>query len=368
MKIIADSHIPYIKEYFSSYGELVLLSGRALQAADVKDADILLVRSITKVNEALLKNSQVKFVGSLSAGADHLDTKWLTAAGIDWATAEGFNAPTVADYLVSLIAALQCRQHLSTPSLKAAVIGVGHVGKLVANRLALLGFEVILCDPIRAENEKNFISTPLQNITDVDLVTLHVPLTMDHHPTHHFITKDFLQAQKENCILLNASRGGVIETQTLLQYGQHLIWCLDVFENEPHISRELLAKSLITTPHIAGHSIQAKLRCIDIIHRIAQERKFISTTTIQPILIPRQKLSFAGKQHRWQDIILGVFNPALLTAVMRNTLWNAEDIGVAFDTLRNNFNYRHELAYVDFVELDLIESDKQLLGKICYES
>lgn len=148
MRIIADSHIPFVKEYFGSYGELILKPGRSISPDDVKDAHILLVRSITPVNEKLLAHSKVKFVGSVTAGADHLDTEWLDQAGILWGIASGFNAPPVADYVVSVIAALQKKQMLLNKSLTAAVIGVGNVGRLVVEKLKILNFDILLSDPI----------------------------------------------------------------------------------------------------------------------------------------------------------------------------------------------------------------------------
>src|SRR3990167_2243014 len=127
MKIVADEHIPLVQDYFSGYGELCLQSGRAIKASDVRDADLLLVRSITPVNEALLTGSRVKFVGSVTAGYDHLDTKWLDKMGIAWCVTSGFNAPPVADYVVSVLAALKEQGLLSDKKIKAAVIGVGNV-------------------------------------------------------------------------------------------------------------------------------------------------------------------------------------------------------------------------------------------------
>jgi erythronate-4-phosphate dehydrogenase len=171
MKIIADSHIPFIQDYFGGYGELVLKPGRSISQADVRDADILLVRSITHVNENLLAASQVKFVGSVTAGGDHLDTKWLDEAGIIWSVAKGFNSPPVADYVVSTIAALQQQGRLVQKNLKAAVIGVGSAGRLVVDRMKSLNIDVTLCDPVRAQTESDFVSIALDDIADMDIIS-----------------------------------------------------------------------------------------------------------------------------------------------------------------------------------------------------
>jgi erythronate-4-phosphate dehydrogenase len=353
MKIVADSHIPFVKEYFSAYGELILKGGRTISHDDVKDADILLVRSVTHVDEKLLAKSRVKFVGSVTAGADHLDTKWLDEVGIAFSVAKGFNAPPVADYVVSVIAALQ-RKHLLTSGGKAAVIGVGSVGRLVVERLTRLGMQVVLCDPLRRESEHDFISMPLDDLGDIDLISLHVPLAKTgSYPTYHFIDKHFLQRQKPGSILLNASRGSVINSKELLQHGMHLHWCFDVWEHEPKIDKAILAQALIATPHIAGYSVQSKIRGIDMIYHIACKQNIIQAQPRTPLTMLTQELAFAGAEHHWQDMVLGVFNPLVMTAMMKTLLLPAEDYGHVFDDMRNQFNYRHEFAYTRIAGVDV---------------
>jgi erythronate-4-phosphate dehydrogenase len=374
MKIVADSEIPYINDYFGAYGELVLKRGRTITSDDVKDADILLVRSITPVDENLLANTRVKFVGSVTAGADHLDTKWLDEAGIVWSVAHGFNAPPVADYVISMIAALQKRGLLlrgwfGQESVKAAVIGVGNVGRLVALRLPWLNIDITLCDPIRAENEANHeanvVYASLDALSDLDLISLHVPLTKTgNHPTYHFIDKAFLKRQKRGCILLNASRGSVIHSQDLLQYGAHLRWCLDVWEHEPKINKLILEQALIATPHIAGYSIQSKIRGIDMIYRIACEKNIIEPQPVSPLKMPYQQLVFTGDYHHWQDIVLGIFNPMITTTMMRSLLLPSNEDGHLFDEMRNEFNYRYEFSYTKIVAAGLSDGDKVLLTKL----
>src|SRR3990167_2411841 len=252
MKIVADSHIPYLDKYFGGKDKLVLKPGRIMTADDVRDADILLVRSVTQAGRGLLSGSRVKFVGSVTAGADHLDTQWLNQAGIAYAVAAGFNAPPVADYILSVIAALQRKTVLPDSGIRACVIGVGHVGQRVASQLKLLGIEVLLCDPVRAANEPDFKSVPLSTISDQDVILLHVPLTKSgEHPTYHFIDKAFLSRQKPGCVLINASRGSVINTEDLMHHGRHLFWCFYVFEHEPKINKGILERAMIATPHIA---------------------------------------------------------------------------------------------------------------------
>jgi erythronate-4-phosphate dehydrogenase len=362
MKIVADSHIPYVEKYFGGYGELVLRAGRDINHSDVSDADILLVRSITPVNQALLENSAVKFVGSVTAGSDHLERAWLNQVGIPWYVARGFNAPPVADYVIGVIAALQRKQLLSQYHAKAAVIGVGRVGSLVVERLKLLGFSVTLSDPIRAQAENDFLHQALEEIADVDLIILHVPLTSDGpYPTHHFIDKHFLKRQKPGCVLLNASRGAVINSQELKVHGTHLRWAFDVWEHEPSIDKAVLEHAAIATPHIAGYSVQSKMRGIEMIYRIACETKIIPPQTVIALEMPHQQLTFAGSQHHWQDIVMGVFNPLVMTGMMRTVILPEENTGELFDIMRNKFNYRHELAFTSVLSDQLLDEDRRVL-------
>ena len=362
MKIIADEHIPYIRDYFGGLGELILKPGRAINHDDVNDADMLLVRSVTPVTSALLRDSTVKFVGSVTAGLDHLDTHWLRQAGIAFSGAPGFNAPPVADYVVCVLAALQRKQLFPQMYARAAVIGVGHVGRLVADRLRLLGIDVVLCDPLRKALEPNFPHTPIEEIERVDLVCLHAPLTdSGEFPTHHFINKDFLQRQKSGCVLLNAGRGALIDEADLMACGSHLRWCFDVFAHEPHFDKALLEHAIIASPHIAGYSVQAKMRGTEMIYRAALQNNMLASAERPAVSMPRQQLTFAGSQHHWQDVVMGIFNPIVMTAMMRAVLLPADNMAAMFDEMRLQFNYRHEFAFTDVVSDDLLPEDKRVL-------
>jgi erythronate-4-phosphate dehydrogenase len=365
MKIVADAHLPFIDEFFGCYGDIKKILGRDIRAEDVSDADMLLIRSVTNVNAALLSGSSVKFVGSMTAGADHLDAEWLDKTGIRWSTATGFNAPPVSDYVVSILAALMSRRLLPKKKFKAAVIGAGNIGRRVIERMNLLGLDVIVCDPLRAREEKNFRSVSLNQIADVDFITLHVPLTTSgSDATYHMINDEFLQRQKAGCVLLNASRGAVIDSQALLSDGGHLLWCLDVFEDEPNINKAILERSALATPHIAGYSVQSKVRGMEMLYQAACHAGMVEPQTKVPIAMPRQRLSYAGTQHHWQDIVLGVFNPVVMTSMMRTSVMPAGHHGVVFDELRNRFNYRHEFAFTGAPGLVIPDQEVRILAHL----
>lgn len=364
-KIVADQQIPFLIDYFGQCGELIARPGRAISADDVKDADVLLVRSITHVDEKLLAGSRVKFVGSITAGADHLDKQWLEANHVAWSVAEGFNAPPVADYVISAIAGLQRKQVLPLTGIKAAVIGVGNVGRLVEKHLRSLGADVLLCDPFRAAKEENFTSINLEEIAEVDLITLHVPLTRTgDHPTFHFLDQAFFERQKPGAVFINASRGGIVDPAILKQYATHLYWCFDVWPNEPAIDKEILARTMTASPHIAGYSVQSKMRGVDMIYRIACEKNIIQPQAISAMSMPTQTLKFTGENLHWQDAVLAIYNPLIMSAMMRAKLLDADGGVEAFDAMRHQFNYRYEFAYTSVQAASLLDEDVVMLDHL----
>lgn len=241
---------------------------------------------------------------------------------------------------------------------------MGNVGKLVVDCLKVFNFDVICCDPLRAQQEPDFVSTPLEDLKDLDLISIHVPLTKDGaFPTYHFIDEAFLKRQKLGCVLINASRGAVINSSQLMQAGAHLHWCFDVWEHEPTIDKTLLENVLLATPHIAGYSVQSKMRGIDMIYRKMIKLGLISGQD-QPIAMPRQQLRFAGEKHHWQDLLLGIFNPMIMTAMMRSTLMPVENYGPLFDEMRHQFTYRHEFAFTDVCDVALSGEDLEIVRKL----
>ena len=344
MLILADEDIPCVEHYFSPYGEIILKPGRLLTHQDMRDVDILLVRSVTVVNEALLHDSKVKFVGSISTGIDHLDVAWLNKKNIRWSAALGCNAVAVAEYVVTVIAALQTQGLLLHKPCRAGVIGVGRVGSRVVEKLKLLGFEVVTCDPLRAEQEKEFVSTPIEEFADLDLVLLHVPLTdAGPCPTYHLIEKTFLKRQKKQCVLVNAARGSVINSIDLLEHGQHLIWCFDVWENEPNINRTILSKTLLASPHIAGHSVQSKYRGIDMIFKAAIQLGVLPDKQIKSVTFPRIQMAFSDNAG-WRERVLAVYNPIEISRAMKQAFLQDESV---FDKLRKQLKRGHEFDFVD---------------------
>lgn len=366
MNIIADQGIPHIEHFFGKHASITLLPGRQITHDALQHADGLLVRSITTVNEALLKNTPVKWVGSLTAGTDHLDIEWLTAESILWRACPGFNAPPVADYVVSTLAALMNQGHLRSEKKRAAVIGVGNVGSLVVKRLQTLGFEVLLVDPPRAETDASFSSLSLQDIHDVDLVCIHTPLTKKGvHATYHMINADFLQKQKPGCVILNAARGAVLDTKTILSHGQHLIFCLDVFEHEPNINIEILNHTHIATPHIAGHAVESKWRGVLSLYEWLQEAGYLPKAAITQNIAPCA-INLPSKTQHWHNIVQYVFDIMQISNEMHDTLNNnVSAIGIHFDRIRKQHGNRCEFTNIILNNINKIAAhDQQILKQL----
>ena len=264
INIIADDKIPLPADFPGNIGTLKRLATENINATHLENADALLVRSVTNVNVKLLQNTHIKFVATASAGVDNLDIEALNAHNIAWSHAPGCNANAVRDYVLCAIAALEKSGHLNTKKRRAGAIGIGEVGQRVVTLLKKLGFEVLQNDPPRVLNEPGYRSTELSAFQDLDLICCHTPLTFDgQFPTHHLINDTFLSQQKAGCIILNAGRGAVIDTQAIKK-NKHLNYVFDVWENEPNIDLDLLKQVKIATPHIAGYSKAAKYRAGDI--------------------------------------------------------------------------------------------------------
>ena len=294
MKIIIDDRIPYMQGFAEKLGEVVYLPGSAITAADVRDADALIIRTRTRCNRELLEGSRVRFIATATIGYDHLDTDYLRQAGIAWTNCPGCNAQSVTQYvLCSLLQLLghECwHERRFEPSkllplqspvseyaphwlgefahLTVGVVGCGHVGSEVfymARRLRCK--QILCCDPF-ADNlmahDKHATFVSLETIAkECDIITFHTPLTQapTPHPTYHLADEHFFSLLKPWAVVINASRGEVVDTQALkaaLKEKRIRAAVVDTWENEPNIDRELLDLAYIATPHIAGYSADGK--------------------------------------------------------------------------------------------------------------
>ncbi|MHA6309159.1 4-phosphoerythronate dehydrogenase PdxB [Hafnia paralvei] len=265
MKILVDENMPYAGELFSRLGDVQAVRGRPLPAEALVGADALMVRSVTKVNAELLSGTGVRFVGTATAGTDHVDDRWLSEQGIGFSAAPGCNAIAVVEYVFSSLMMLAERDGFDLREKTVGIVGVGNVGSRLNNRLKALGVQTLLCDPPRAVKGDAETFYPLDKLVqDADILTFHTPLNKTgSDKTLHLVDADLLAALPDNRILINAARGPIVDNSALLaalKNGKKLSVILDVWEPEPELSLELLALVDIGTPHIAGYSLEGKAR------------------------------------------------------------------------------------------------------------
>jgi erythronate-4-phosphate dehydrogenase len=264
MKIVIDENVLLGKETFSLIGEVTSFPGREITPQAIKDADILVVRSITKVDESLLKNSNVKFVGSATAGIDHIDVEYLKSRDIYFASAPGSNSNSVAEYVMATLLVLDEKGKISLDKISLGVVGVGNVGSKVVKKAEGLGIKVLQNDPPRFRESKDSVFRELDELMDCDIITLHVPLSHSgQDKTLNFFDEKRLGKMKRGSILINTSRGEVVEQSALKSAlrNKYLSGAvLDVWEEEPNIDKKMLELVDIGTPHIAGYSYDGKVK------------------------------------------------------------------------------------------------------------
>jgi erythronate-4-phosphate dehydrogenase len=263
VKIVADRNIPLIEACVEHLGAVELFDGREITADKVKDADALLVRSVTQVNEALLRGSSVRFVATATIGFEHIDREYLASQGIGFSSAPGSNANSVAEYIVAALLEIGDRRGIQLHGSSIGIVGVGNVGSRVAVKCEALGMSVVLNDPPLARQTGDPRYRPLAEVCDCDFVTLHTPLTREgQDKTFHLANTAFFDALKPGAVFMNTSRGPVMETVALksaVAAGKLGAVCLDVWEGEPNIDAHLLGQVDLASPHIAGYSFDGKV-------------------------------------------------------------------------------------------------------------
>ncbi len=340
MKIIADENIPRVNEYFGSLGNVVSLPGRKITPADVKDADALIVRSVTQVNETLLKGSAVKFVGTCTIGTDHLDTEWLDSMGISWASAPGCNANSVVEYVFSALAAL----NVDWRGKSFGIIGCGNVGGALYRRLTSLGLPCVVFDPLLS-SEQNADLSNLETVLKADVVCCHAPLTTTgESPSYHLLNAENLPYLKGDAVLINAGRGAVIDNAALLNQLRRrndLTVVLDVWEGEPEPLMPLLEKVQIATPHIAGYSYDGKVRGAEMIYQaLCRDQRLEGDCSFESI----EESRLLSGDLSVENSILSAYNIRADDARMREQLKNLQGktLGEQFDLLRKHYPVRRE--------------------------
>lgn len=350
MKVIVDENIPYGREAFSTLGEVVTRHGRAISPEDVRDAELLLVRSITKVNAALLEGSAVRFVATATIGEDHIDKAWLASQGIGFSSAPGCNANSVGEYIVAALLHLAAKHDLTLAGRSLGVVGVGNVGSNVARKAAALGMNVVLNDPPLAEATGDTKYRPLDEILACDFITTHVPLTKEGpHRTVHLVDAEFLSQMKPGSFFLNTARGPVCDNGALLaclQSGHLRGAILDVWEGEPDVRLDVLDAVDIATPHIAGYSFDGKVNGTRQIYEAACEHLGVAADWSVDALLPEPEhplLQLEGQpgdlKHAVDTVYPLLEDDARMRAIKEQP---AEGRAAYFDILRKTYPRRRE--------------------------
>jgi erythronate-4-phosphate dehydrogenase len=386
MKIIADANIPFVKDCFSSIGEVEALAGRQIRPDVIGDADCLLVRSTTRVDSDLLSGSRVRFVGTATIGFDHIDVEYLSQNNVGFASAPGSNANSAAEYVIAGLLEIGRKYKIMLEGKSIGIIGVGNVGSRVEKKCAALGMKVLLNDPplqrqkeshrghrehretnkkLPADNKLDDICEreylPIEELYNCDFITLHTPLTFGGvDKTFHLADEKFFKSLKAGCVFFNTSRGGVVDTEALkasIRSGQLETTVLDVWENEPNIDTELLKMVDIGTPHIAGYSLDGKIAGMIMIYK--ETCKYFGLKAkldIEDFLpepdVPQLKINpnSGSEQDVLQRAVKKIYRISEDDLKLRQILdMPAERRGEFFDNLRKNYPVRREFQNTQII-------------------
>ena len=359
MKIFYDENMPFAYEFFNKFNgksnELVPFKGRELTAQQVKDADVLLVRSITKVNKHLLaQNNVLKFVGTATIGVDHIDQGYLSSRNTYFTAAPGCNAISVAEYVISSLVVLAERYLFTITDKTVGIVGAGNTGTRLSEKLTALGVKHILCDPLlekkRTETGDTRTFHSLDEVLACDIISLHVPLTKTgEHSTYHLLNQQRLQSLTSEQILINACRGEIIDNQALLtlkQQGMATKLVLDVWENEPNVLTALIEFTEIATAHIAGYSLEGKARGTEMLYQALCQQLEISPKKSLSDLLPPANIEQIKINQNFDEILLNQVVKMVYDVRRDDGLFRQQLSRFGFDYIRKTYPARREFSSV----------------------
>ncbi len=371
MLIAADENIPFVKEAFGTFGEIITFSGREINNEKIRDRDILLVRSVTRVNRELLQGTKIKFVATATIGTDHIDTNYLNERNIGFSSSQGSNAASVAEYVMAALLCLGHRMGFRLSGKSIGVIGVGNVGSKVVKMARGLGMKVMENDPPLARKTRDSRFREIWEVINSDIVTFHVPLTREgQDATFHMVNERLLSGFKKGVILINTSRGTVAESNALynaIRNKQLSAVVLDVWENEPNIDSELLKAVDIATPHIAGYSFDGKVNGTSMIYNACADFFKLKPTWKQEESMPEtpfKKIEIKAKGED-EDILWNtirkIYDIEQDDKALRMMLdFEEKERGFYFDSLRKKYPVRREFFNT---VLKLSDGSKSLTDK-----
>jgi erythronate-4-phosphate dehydrogenase len=349
MKIVADDKIPFLKGVLEQYAEVVYIPGNKIARNDLMDTDALLIRTRTKCTEALLKGTNVKFIGTATIGFDHIDTGYCKRKNIFWTNAPGCNSSSVQQYIAAVLLKMASEFRFSLKDKTIGIIGVGNVGAKVEKFARIMGMKVLLNDPPRARREggKKFINLATA-LFESDIVTVHVPLNVvGEDCTYHMFNSQAFKKMKKGTWFINSSRGEVNDTVALkkvLASGKLGGAVLDVWEHEPDIDLDLMAGTFLATPHIAGYSTDGKANGTSLVVNSLCRHYNLPLTSWYPGDVPepeKPSISIICKGQTDEEIIRkAVFHTYNIDEDNMNLRFNPSD----FEKLRGDYRNRREFG------------------------
>lgn len=347
--VLADENIAGLDEYFAYHDNIRLIKSAGRQLADViqkYQPDALLIRSVTPINACSLADSpSVRFVGTATLGIDHVDTAYLYKHGIAFACAAGSSKHSVAQYVLTAITSL-CPQ-LIAPTSTLGIIGLGHIGSTLARYAADLGLQVAGYDPFLPPSLIN--NSNLPTVLQSDIVSIHTPLTKaGAYPTYHLINKDTLKIIPKNSLLINAARGEIIDGQALLEdmTDNHRRVVLDVFDGEPVIPKVLLDRLSLATPHIAGYTLDAKLRGTDMVYQALCHAFDLPVLGSLAQMLPPNPYHWQTIKAAWQQgKAMQFYDIKADDSNLRQACDDVQVTGERFDALRKHYPLKREWVF-----------------------
>lgn len=365
LKIVADKNIPFLKGVAEYYGDVVYAAGADFSKELVKDADVLIIRTVRRMDEELLAGSSVKLICTATIGFDHIDTEYCDRSGIIWRNAPGCNSGSVQQFIASSLITIARKKNFSLKDKTIGVVGIGNVGSKVAAICENLGMRVLRNDPPRERSEGGDKFVSLDYIKQhADIITFHTPLTKEgEDKTYHLADKSFFESLSKNPIIINSARGGIVETSAVksaIESGLISGAIIDCWENEPNIDLEYLNMVDQCSPHIAGYSADGKANASRMsLERIA-EFFDLSKDPIAQIEAPQPErpivdLSTFETSNRIEDAVMWTYDPA----------YDSESLlkePAKFSSFRANYPLRRE--YASYRILNATPDEADILSKI----
>ena len=329
MKVVVDKAIPFIGGVLEPYAEVVYLDGAYIDSTAIKDCDALIIRTRTHCDSRLLDGSNVRFIATATIGRDHIDERYCHNAGIAVYSAPGCNARGVLQWVASALHHIAVTDGRKPQDYTLGVVGVGNVGSLVVEYARAWGYRVLQCDPPRKEREGGDFIAIYELLHKADIITLHTPLD---NTTRHLINPESIARMKPNAIVINASRGGVVDNKAMAESNHRYIF--DVWEGEPKIDLEVLRRATLATPHIAGYSLQGKANATAMVVRAFAKHFGIPLTD----WYPKDIEPTSPRTINWEELSSSIADYCDIASETSSLKLHPEE----FEAMRNGYAYRQE--------------------------